>query len=116
MTETVNEIESTTEPIRKLASVRHIAAIEPIKGADRIVCATIDGWKVVTQKSNNFKVGDLVVYFEIDSFLPVEERYEFLRSSSFKSTKNLGDGFRIKTIKLKGQVSQGQIHPMSEFK
>lgn len=107
--------ESTTEPIRNLASIRKIASIEPIEGADRIVCATVDGWKLVTQKSNNFQPGDLVVYFEIDSFLPVEDRFEFLRPSSFKSTKHLGDGFRIKTIKLKGQVSQGLILPISEF-
>jgi RNA ligase (TIGR02306 family) len=111
----VMDQESTTEPVRKLASIRRIAAIDPIEGADRIVCATVDGWKLVTQKSNNFAPGDLVVYFEIDSFLPVCETFEFLRSSSFKSTKHLGDGFRIKTIKLKGQVSQGLILPISEL-
>lgn len=104
-----------SEITRKLASVRRIDAIDAIPDADRIVCATIGGWKLVTQKSNNFQVGDLVVYFEIDSFLPVCEKFEFLRSSSFKSTTNLGDGFRIKTIKLKGQVSQGLILPVSEF-
>lgn len=109
------QTESTTEPIRKLASVRKIAAIDPIEGADRIVCATVDGWKLVTQKSNNFQPGDLVVYFEIDSFLPVREEFEFLRPSCFKSTKHLGDGFRIKTIKLKGQVSQGLILPLDTF-
>lgn len=108
-------LESTSEPVRKLASIRKIAAIEPIEGADNIVCATVDGWQLVTQKANNFKVNDLVVYFEIDSFLPVTERFEFLRKSSFKSTKHLGDGFRIKTIKLRGQVSQGLILPMGEF-
>ncbi|MDR3503068.1 MAG: RNA ligase (ATP) [Legionella sp.] len=100
---------------RKLASVRRIDAIEPIEDADRIVVATVDGWKLITQKSNNFQVGDLVVYFEIDSFLPVEERFEFLRHSSFRSTKNLGDGFRIKTMKMRGQVSQGLILPMESF-
>lgn len=100
---------------RKLASVRRISAIEPIDGCDNIVCATVDGWSLVTQKSNNFEVNQLVCYFEIDSFLPVEERFEFLRKSSFKSTKNLGDGFRIKTIKLRGQVSQGLILPMESF-
>lgn len=104
-----------SEITRKLASVRRIEAIDPIEGADNIVCATVDGWKLVTQKSNNFTPGDLVVYFEIDSFLPVCERFEFLRKSSFKSTKNLGDGFRIKTIKLRGQVSQGLILPIDEF-
>lgn len=106
--------ESTTEPIRKLASVRKISEIRPIEGADKIVCAVVDGWQLVTQKSNNFQPNDLVVFFEIDSFLPVCELFEFLRPSSFKSTKHLGDGFRIKTIKLKGQVSQGLILPVHE--
>lgn len=102
------------EVTRKLASVRSIEAIEPIEGADNIVCATVDGWKLVTQKSNNFQKGDLVVYFEIDSFLPEVERFEFLRPSSYRVMDNVG-GFRIKTIKLRGQVSQGLILPLSEF-
>lgn len=99
---------------RKLASVRRIAAINPIEGADNIVCATVDGWELVTQKSNNFQPGDLVVYFEIDSFLPITEQFEFLRKSSYRVMGNV-PGFRLKTIKLRGQVSQGLILPMSEF-
>jgi tRNA-binding EMAP/Myf-like protein len=99
---------------RKLATIRRIAKIEPIPGADKIVKATIDGWELVTQK-DNYQVGDLCVYFEIDSFLPVRPEFEFLRKACFKSTKNLGDGFRIKTIKLRGQVSQGLSLPLSEF-
>lgn len=100
--------------MRKLASIRRISQISPIEGADRIVRATIDGWQVVTQKGN-FVEGDLCVFFEIDSFLPVEERYEFLRKACFKSTQHLGDGFRLKTIKLRGQLSQGLALPLSEF-
>lgn len=103
------------EITRKLASVRAIADVEPIEGADRIVLATVDGWSLITQKDNNFKPGDFVVYFEIDSFLPVTEQFEWLRKSSFKSTKNLGDGFRIKTMKMRGQVSSGLIVPMDDF-
>lgn len=76
--------------------------------------APIDGWELVTQK-DNYNVGDLCVYFEIDSFLPVRPEFEFLRKGCFKSTKNLGDGFRIKTIKLRGQVSQGLSLPMKDF-
>ena len=100
--------------IRKLASVRKIASVEAIPDADNIVCATVDGWKLVTQKSNNFQAVDLVVYFEIDSFLPMTERFEFLRKSSYKVMDNV-EGFRLKTIKLRGQVSQGLILPLSEF-
>lgn len=100
--------------VRKLASVRRIESIEAIPDADNIVCATVDGWKLVTQKSNNFKAGDLVVYFEIDSFLPAIEKFEFLRKSCLRVMNNV-EGFRIKTIKLRGQISQGLILPLKDF-
>jgi RNA ligase (TIGR02306 family) len=99
---------------RKLASVRVISDIKPIEGADMIELAIVDGWKVVVAKNVGHKVGDTVVYCEIDSFLPIKEEFEFLRKSSYKK---MGDqeGFRLKTIKLRGQVSQGLILPMSVF-
>lgn len=99
---------------RKLATVRRVAKIEPIEGADRIVKATIDGWELITQKGN-YVPGDLCLYFEVDSFLPVREEFEFLRKGCFKSTTNLGDGFRIKTMKMRGQVSQGLSLPLKDF-
>jgi RNA ligase (TIGR02306 family) len=97
---------------RKLASVRKITNLTPIEGADKIELATIDAWKVVVAKDVNHKVGDMVIYCEIDSFLPIKEEFEFLRKSSYKK---MGDqeGFRLKTIKLRGQVSQGLILPIS---
>ena len=96
---------------RKLASIQRVREIVPIEGADAIEIAVINSWRVVTKK-NEFKAGDLCVYFEIDSFLPIEEEFEFLRKSSFKK---MGDqeGFRLKTIKLRGQVSQGLCLPLS---
>lgn len=99
---------------RKLASIRIINQIQPIEGADMIELATVDGWNVVVAKNVNHKVGDAVIYCEIDSFLPIREEFEFLRKSSYKK---MGDqeGFRLKTIKLRGQVSQGLILPMSIF-
>lgn len=97
---------------RKLASIRRISDIQPIEGADMIELAIVDGWKVVVAKNVGHKVGDMVVYCEIDSFLPIKEEFEFLRKSSFKK---MGDqeGFRLRTVKLRGQVSQGLILPMS---
>ena len=97
---------------RKLASIRRISDIQPIEGADMIELAIVDGWKVVVAKDVGHKVGDMVVYCEIDSFLPIREEFEFLRKSSYKK---MGDqeGFRLKTIKLRGQVSQGLILPIS---
>lgn len=97
---------------RKLATIRKIASLSPIEGADMIELAAVGGWKVVVAKNVGHKVGDFVVYCEVDSFLPIKPEYEFLRKSSYKK---MGDqeGFRLKTIKLRGQVSQGLILPIS---
>lgn len=98
---------------RKLASIRKISDLKPIEGADKIELAIVDGWKVVVAKDVNHKIGDLVIYCEIDSFLPIKEEFEFLRKSSYKKMKDGTEGFRLKTVKLRGQVSQGLILPLS---
>jgi len=95
--------------MRKLASVRTVAEILPIEGADRIVLAVVDGWKCVVKK-DEFQAGDLAVYCEIDSFLPVRDEFEFLRKSSFKRMDDQ-EGFRLRTVKLRGQISQGLLLP-----
>ena len=99
---------------RKLASIRKISDLSPIEGADKIELATIDGWKVVVAKDVNHKVGDLIVYCEVDSFLPIEPEFEFLRKSSYKKMSDGNEGFRLKTIKLRGQISQGLILPLKD--
>ena len=96
---------------RKLASIQRIDKVLPIEGADAIEIVMVNAWKVVSKKGE-FKEGDLCVYFEIDSFLPMEKDFEFLRKSSYKKMGDL-EGFRLKTIKLRGQVSQGLCLPLS---
>jgi RNA ligase (TIGR02306 family) len=96
---------------RKLASIQRIDKVLPIEGADAIEIVMVNAWKVVSKKGE-FKEGDLCVYFEIDSFLPVEKEFEFLRKSSYKKMGDL-EGFRLRTIKLRGQVSQGLCLPLS---
>lgn len=99
--------------MRKLASIQVIRDLQPIEGADRIEIAVINNWKVVVAKDVGHKIGDHVVYCEIDSFLPIEPEFEFLRKTSYKK---MGDeeGFRLKTIRLRGQVSQGLILPLKD--
>jgi RNA ligase (TIGR02306 family) len=92
---------------RKLASIRRIADIQPIEGADAIVVATIDGWKVVVKK-DEFKVGDLALYIEIDSWVP-HKLAPFLSKGSEPRDYNGVKGERLRTIKLRGQVSQGLL-------
>lgn len=96
---------------RKLATVRTIAAVLPIEGADQIELVKIDGWQCVVKKGE-FKVGDPCVYFEIDSLLPIQDRYEFLRKSSYRKQVDGTEGFRLRTIKLRGQLSQGLALPL----
>lgn len=101
--------------MRKLASIKRIDTIEPIEGADMIELATVGGWKVVVAKNVGHKEGDMVVYCEIDSFLPIEPEFEFLRKNSYKKMVDGTEGFRLRTRKLRNQVSQGLILPMSVF-
>lgn len=99
---------------RKLASIQRIWKIEPIEGADRIELAYVLGWQCVVNKGQ-FKPMDLAVYFEIDSFLPIRQEFEFMRASSYKNTDIMGEGFRLKTQKFRGQVSQGLLLPVGQF-
>ncbi len=97
---------------RKLASVQYVHDIWPIEGADRIECIGVLGWRCVAKKGE-FKVGDLCVYFEIDSFLPMDERFAFLGSTSLKHNELLGDGYRLRTQRFRGQISQGLALPIT---
>lgn len=96
---------------RKLASVQIIHDIMPIEGADKIELVKVLGWQCVAKKGE-FKKGDKCVYFEIDSFLPVKPEFEFLRSSSYKKTDIMGEGFKLKTAKMRGELSQGLCLPL----
>lgn len=100
--------------MRKLASIQRIWAIEPIEGADKIELARVLGWQCVVNKGQ-FQPMDTAVYFEIDSFLPVRPAFEFLRSSSYKNTNIMGEGFRLRTMRFRGQVSQGLLLPVESF-
>lgn len=97
--------------MRKLVTVRKIKEIIPIENADKICLYKVDGWQVVDQK-NRYNINDLVIYFEIDSFIPVKPEFEFLRKSSYKKLLDGTEGFRLKSIKLRGSISQGLIMPI----
>lgn len=93
---------------RKLASVRRIDDVLPIENADAIECAVVGGWNVVIKKGE-FKVGDLAVYFEIDSWMPKELAPFLFEGKVFEGV----EGARLRTKKLRGVVSQGLLLPVS---
>lgn len=88
--------------MRKLATVQKILDIQPIPEADSIEVATIKGWEVVVRK-NEFHVGETVVYFEIDSLIPKTSVTEFLMENETAGSA------RLRTRKMRGQISQGLV-------
>lgn len=88
---------------RKMASIQKIEKLSSIPNADKIELAKVLGWQCIVKKGE-FKIGDKCVYFEVDSHLKSEPPWaEFLRKTKF----------RVKTIKLRGQISQGLAMPLS---
>jgi RNA ligase (TIGR02306 family) len=96
--------------MRKLASIRVIDSIGPIEGADAIEVATVGGWKVVVKKGE-FAVGDLAVYLEIDSWVPTELAPFLSKGKEPREFEGI-KGERLRTVKLRGQLSQGLLLPL----
>lgn len=100
--------------MRQLVTLETISEINPIPDADAIEVAKIRDWNVVVKK-DEFKVNDEVLYFEIDSFLPIADpRFSFLEPRGVR-VQNGVTGHVLKTVRLRGQYSQGLIKPVSEF-
>lgn len=98
--------------MRRLATVQQISELRPIEGADAIEVARINGWDVVVKKGD-FKTDEMVVFCEVDSFLPIQPEYEFLRKSSYKKMSDGTEGFHLRTIRLRKTLSQGLIIPLN---
>ena len=99
--------------MRKLAKIVRIDELNPIEGADAIECAVVGGWKVVAQKGL-YNVGDLAVYFEIDSWIPTVLAPFLSKGKEPREFEGV-KGERLKTIKLRGQLSQGLLMPLKEI-
>ena len=87
--------------MRKLAHIEKIEWKKPIEGADRIELVGVLGWQCIAKK-DEFQVGDLCVYIEIDSVVDKNNPdFAFLEKKNYK----------IKTMKMKGVISQGIVFP-----
>jgi RNA ligase (TIGR02306 family) len=97
--------------VRKLASVQKVKFVRPIAGADAVECVGVLGWECVSKK-DEFSPDDECVYFEIDSLLPDKPVFEFLKKACWK--EDLGK-YRLRTVRLRGQISQGLALPVVFF-
>lgn len=86
--------------MRKLATLATIESIQPHNNADSLELAKVRGWQICVKKGE-FNPGDYCVYVEIDSVLPEWPEFEFMRDRKF----------RVRTIKLRGELSQGIVFP-----
>lgn len=78
--------------------------VQPHPNADRLELAIVKGWNTVVGKGQ-FKPGDKCIYFPIDSLLP-----PILEETLFgKDSKITLKNGRIKTIKIRGAISQGLV-------
>lgn len=101
---------------RQLATIERVHNVRPVENSDNLNVLTVRGWDVVSNKESGLRDGDLVVYFELDSMLPIDDpRFAFLAS---RSTRVRPDGTKVhvlKTARLRGQYSQGLVVPAYEF-
>lgn len=99
---------------RKLATIRIVDEILPIADADAIELARFGGWQCVIKKGE-LKAGERAMYFEIDSMLPASDaRFAFLERQGTKDVAGIRY-YRLKTMRMRGQLSQGLALPASLF-
>ena len=93
--------------MRKMATIRKIDEVRPIPDADAIECAVVGGWTVVIKKGE-FKAGDVAVYCEIDSWIPIAVAPFLQKGDRLNEFEGVA-GNRLRTMKLRGQLSQGLL-------
>lgn len=85
--------------MRKLASIQRILEVKDIEKSETLAVVSVLGWKVVVRREDNYKVGELVIYFELDSILPRIPEFEFMEQSNYI----------LRSMRLRGQLSQGLV-------
>jgi len=107
---------AAAETQRSLASIQRVESVEKHSNADSLELVTLEdkGWQIVT-RIGEVKSGDIVIYCEIDSLLPGDADWlpEAIKQRVESQTNK--EWFRVKTVKLRKELSQGLIIPLSNF-
>lgn len=96
---------------RSLAKVVKITEILPHTNADQLELIKVDGWQIVVKKGD-FQVGQLAIYLEIDSWVP-HTLAPFLSKGKSPRAYNGFEGEKLRTIRLRGELSQGLLLPLN---
>ena len=106
--------ETNTDSTRALASIQLVDSVKKHTGADTLELTTILGWQVVT-KIGEAREGAKIVYFEVDSLLPADAPWLLKSIKEAIDSRKLTSHYRVKTIKIRGELSQGLITPLENF-
>lgn len=98
--------------MRKLATIRKIDDIKKIHDANKLCVYVIDGWEIV-DNIGKYNINDIVIMVEIDSWIPTEIAPFLTKPEHFPKVFNEVEGERLKTVKLRGVLSQGLILPLN---
>lgn len=103
--------------VRKLVKIVTIDDVMPAHNADALELVIVGGWQVVVRKDQNFKKGEKAVYAEIDSCIPVNDHRFNFGENIIKQASTVNDKkvLKVKTIKLRGNLSQGIVFPVENF-
>jgi len=107
----MENLESNTDSTRKLASIKEILSVTKHPDANSLELVMIEGWQIVT-RIGEAKVGDKVIYCEIDSMLPGNAEWLPPAVKARVDEQNDKEWYRLKTIKLRKEISQGLIVPI----
>lgn len=98
-----------------IVEVSEIAEILEHPNADALEIAVVKGWECIIKKGS-FQKGDMVVYFPIDSLLPLElseqlgvTKYLKGLRKDYVAEESKVWGGRVSAAKLRGQVSYGLL-------
>lgn len=95
---------------RQLATIRKISEVRAIPEADKICAYGVDGWFVV-DSVGKYQVNDLIVFLEVDSWVPTELAPFLSKGKEPRAFEGVR-GERLRTVKLRGQISQGLLLPL----
>ena len=96
---------------RKMATIRKVDEVRAIPEADLICAYRVGGWWVV-DTVGKYEEGVLVIYAEPDAWIPTELA-PFLSKGKEPRVYDGIKGEKLRTVKLRGQVSQGLLFPLS---
>ncbi len=103
-----------------VARIIKVGQVLPVENADKLEMTIVEGNPIVISKSS-IKTGDLMIYFPTECqisqwYLSIHNMYSDAELNSNKEIKGyFSKSGRVKSVKLRGQISSGLLMPVSSI-